>query len=184
MRPGTDGALALGIAHVMIERGWYDRDFIRDWTNGPLLVRADNGRLLTEQRPLCPISRSADNTRRYVAWDEASGGPLLYDPATGGYTKCWIIKLNVELALFGEFTIETHKRCRSSAGPRSTSRPNCAGAIHRRRSRRSAASRPTRSRTPPGCSGKRGLLPTMPGAASRCRPTPPRSPGRSPSSTR
>ena len=48
VRPGTDAALALGIAHVMIERGWYDRDFVRDWTNGPLLVRADNGRLLTE----------------------------------------------------------------------------------------------------------------------------------------
>jgi len=49
VRPGTDAALALGIAHVMIERGWYDRDFIRDWTNGPLLVRTDNGRLLTQR---------------------------------------------------------------------------------------------------------------------------------------
>ena len=49
VRPGTDGALALGIANVMIERGWYDRDFIRDWSNGPLLVRADTGRLLTER---------------------------------------------------------------------------------------------------------------------------------------
>ena len=47
VRPGTDGALALGIANVMIECGWYDRDFIRDWSNGPLLVRADTGRLLT-----------------------------------------------------------------------------------------------------------------------------------------
>lgn len=36
VRPGTDGALALGIAQVMIERGWYDHEFIRDWTNGPL----------------------------------------------------------------------------------------------------------------------------------------------------
>ena len=53
VRPGTDGALALGIANLMIERGWYDRDFIRDWTNGPLLVRADTGRLLTE-RDLAP----------------------------------------------------------------------------------------------------------------------------------
>jgi anaerobic selenocysteine-containing dehydrogenase len=49
VRPGTDGALALGLAHVMIERGWYDRDFIRDWSNGPHLVRADTGRLLTER---------------------------------------------------------------------------------------------------------------------------------------
>ena len=48
VRPGTDGALALGIAGVMIERGWYDEEFVRDWTNGPLLVRADNGRLLSE----------------------------------------------------------------------------------------------------------------------------------------
>ena len=30
----------------MIQRGWYDRDFIRDWSNGPLLVRSDTGRLL------------------------------------------------------------------------------------------------------------------------------------------
>ena len=47
VRPGTDGALALGLAAVMIAEGWYDRDFIRDWSNGAFLVRADNGRLLT-----------------------------------------------------------------------------------------------------------------------------------------
>ncbi len=33
VRPGTDGALALSMAHVMIEHGWYDADFVRDWTN-------------------------------------------------------------------------------------------------------------------------------------------------------
>ena len=48
VRPGTDGALALGLANVMIERGWYDQSFIREWSNGPLLVRADTGRLLRE----------------------------------------------------------------------------------------------------------------------------------------
>ena len=53
VRPGTDGALALGIANLMIQRGWYDREFIRNWSNGPMLVRADNGRLLTE-RDLAP----------------------------------------------------------------------------------------------------------------------------------
>ena len=62
VRPGSDGALALGIAGVMIERGWYDRDFVRDWTNGPLLVRADTGRLLTE-RDLSPEG-SASTLRR------------------------------------------------------------------------------------------------------------------------
>ncbi|MFC5731402.1 MULTISPECIES: molybdopterin-containing oxidoreductase family protein [Nocardioides] len=33
VRPGTDAALALSLAHVMIENGWYDADFVRDWTN-------------------------------------------------------------------------------------------------------------------------------------------------------
>ena len=46
VRPGADGALALGLAHVMISRGWYDREFVRAWTNAPHLVRSDTGRLL------------------------------------------------------------------------------------------------------------------------------------------
>ncbi len=33
VRPGTDGALALSLTHVMLERGWYDAEFLRDWTN-------------------------------------------------------------------------------------------------------------------------------------------------------
>jgi anaerobic selenocysteine-containing dehydrogenase len=34
IRPGTDGALALGIAHVMMEKGLYDSSFADDWTHG------------------------------------------------------------------------------------------------------------------------------------------------------
>ena len=34
LRPGTDGALALGVAGVMLDEGWYDHDFMRDWSNG------------------------------------------------------------------------------------------------------------------------------------------------------
>jgi anaerobic selenocysteine-containing dehydrogenase len=33
VRPGTDAALALSLTHVMIQNGWYDADFVRDWTN-------------------------------------------------------------------------------------------------------------------------------------------------------
>ncbi|HWJ52478.1 MAG TPA: molybdopterin-dependent oxidoreductase, partial [Propionibacteriaceae bacterium] len=33
VRPGTDAALALSLTHVMIENGWYDTEFVRDWTN-------------------------------------------------------------------------------------------------------------------------------------------------------
>lgn len=78
VRPGTDGALALGLANIMIEHGWYDQDFVRQWTNGPLLVRADTGRLLraSELHP-------GGNEAHYVAWSPQ--GPVTYDPASGRY---------------------------------------------------------------------------------------------------
>jgi len=34
IRPGTDGALALGMAHVIMEKGLYDAAFADDWTSG------------------------------------------------------------------------------------------------------------------------------------------------------
>ncbi len=34
IRPGTDGALALGLCHVLIREGLYDKQFIGDWTLG------------------------------------------------------------------------------------------------------------------------------------------------------
>jgi anaerobic selenocysteine-containing dehydrogenase len=97
VRPGTDAALALGIASVMIERGWYDEDFIRTWTNGPLLVRVDNGRLLTE-RDL----DAGGNVQRYLAWSQSQGRPILYEPALRRYET-----ETSDLALFGVYEIST-----------------------------------------------------------------------------
>lgn len=34
VRPGSDGALALGLIHVLIAEGLYDRDFVANWTHG------------------------------------------------------------------------------------------------------------------------------------------------------
>ncbi len=34
IRPGTDGALALGMCNVLIEEGLYGKSFVRDWTRG------------------------------------------------------------------------------------------------------------------------------------------------------
>lgn len=97
VRPGTDAALALGIAGVMIENGWYDQEFIRAWTNGPLLVRADTGRLLTQ----ADLDGGAEG-KRYLAWNETTGQPVPYDPATGAYES-----RASELALFGTCTLQT-----------------------------------------------------------------------------
>ncbi len=33
-RPGTDGALALGFMHIIINEGLYDKEFVDKWTYG------------------------------------------------------------------------------------------------------------------------------------------------------
>ncbi len=39
LRPGTDGALALGILRLLIENGWYDREFVEGYTHGFAALR-------------------------------------------------------------------------------------------------------------------------------------------------
>ena len=97
VRPGTDGALALGIANLMIERGWCDHGFIRSWSNGPLLVRTDTGRLLSEG-DLAPNG----DARRAFAWDATAARPVPYDTSSGRYDG-----ESANLALEGEYRIAT-----------------------------------------------------------------------------
>ena len=104
VRPGTDGALALGIAGVMIEEGWFDRDFLRDWSNGPFLVVDESaeagggggrGRLLAAS----DLAPGGDPDHR-VAWRAVDGTPEVVDPgAPAGPGREW--------ALEGTFPVET-----------------------------------------------------------------------------
>ncbi len=80
VRPGSDGALALGLAGVMIAEGRYDRELIRDWSNGPFLVRDDTSRFLSA----ADLAAGGDPTR-YVVWDAAAARPVVYDSVAGGY---------------------------------------------------------------------------------------------------
>ncbi len=95
VRPGSDGALALGIAAVMIGEDLFDRNFVRDWSSGPFLVREDTGDLLSG----ADLSEGGDSALR-VAWDQASNTPLLYDMAAGSYARA-----GADLALTGEFSL-------------------------------------------------------------------------------
>ena len=101
VRPGTDGALALGLAGVMIAEGRYDRDFIRDWSNGAFLVRADTGRLLTGAD-----LAGGGNPAHHVVWDRAAGRPVAYDPAAVGYVEP-----------IGEPQLDGAVRCDTRSGP-------------------------------------------------------------------
>lgn len=77
VRPGTDQALALGLANTLIQSDRIDRDFLTRWSNGPLLVRQDTGRFLREAD--IKIGGSSDVL---VALDE-TGGLLRYDSGRG-----------------------------------------------------------------------------------------------------
>ena len=47
VRPGTDAALALGCVKVILDEKLFDEDHIKRFTDLPLLVRMDNGKLLS-----------------------------------------------------------------------------------------------------------------------------------------
>ena len=78
VRPGTDGALALALIAELIEHRWYDDAFVREWTNAPLLVRRDTGRLLrAADVPAFATARdgfvAVTNEGRLVAYDAKTG---------------------------------------------------------------------------------------------------------------
>ena len=104
VRPGTTPALALGLSHVILRDGLYDADYVRRFTDLPLLVRMDTlkmlratevfggepGALTNETDVLAEGARAAapgahrnmivpEALRRawgdYVYWDETAGGP-------------------------------------------------------------------------------------------------------------
>lgn len=94
--PGSDGALALGLAHLLIESGRYDRDFLMRWSDAPFLVDEDDGRLLTE----ADLRVDGDSGQR-VVWDEATGTALA-SPARPPNAAP-----ETHLALRGRFTLQT-----------------------------------------------------------------------------
>jgi anaerobic selenocysteine-containing dehydrogenase len=96
VRPGSDGALALALIHALLEEGWYDAGFVRRWTNGPFLLRAERGSAVTE----ADLSASG-RPDRYVVWDERSDSAAIYDPATGAFDRDGVVPL-----LFGRRELE------------------------------------------------------------------------------
>jgi nitrate reductase alpha subunit len=92
VRPSTDAALWLGVTRVMMDRGWYDGAFVAQFTDFPLLVRADNLRRLRAHEvfanyrsglPSDGPSRTVQGLTEaqhrelgdYVVWDRRTGAP-------------------------------------------------------------------------------------------------------------
>ena len=96
VRPGYDGALALGLAHVMIAEGWYDEAFLRDWSTAPFLIHPDTGRFLRAGE----VGLDGPELG-YVAWDRKTGQPVVCDPQRPSAAA------SADLALTGRRTIVT-----------------------------------------------------------------------------
>lgn len=77
IRPGTDGALALGMINIMLEENLYDYNFVRDWTTSPFLVRSDTGEFL-----MASMLTDIGDPTGYVMVDSASKETKVYMPGT------------------------------------------------------------------------------------------------------
>ncbi|MFO1378051.1 MAG: molybdopterin-dependent oxidoreductase [Steroidobacteraceae bacterium] len=84
IRPGTDGAFVLAMLNVLVnEIDLFDRDFVARLTNGPYLVRDDDG---------------------HYARDPATNKPMMYD-RRDGRAKCHDDPTLTEPALEGSFDV-------------------------------------------------------------------------------
>lgn len=113
-KPGTDIALAMGMIQVLLAEDLVDRDYIREQTDLPFLVRVDNGRFLREAE-LLPDGKGRDNL--FYLWDERTR-QAIPAPGTGGAAPppgspvpvlpSGTLKLgDLEPALEGTFTVAT-----------------------------------------------------------------------------
>ncbi|HWP63445.1 MAG TPA: molybdopterin-dependent oxidoreductase [Candidatus Binatia bacterium] len=71
-RPGTDAALGLALARQILVDGLADLDFLRTYSDAPLLVRDDTGKRLREADLV-----AGGSTERFVAWDEEAGTAVI-----------------------------------------------------------------------------------------------------------
>jgi len=78
VKPGTDGALALGMIHLILRHRLYDDGFVRDWTNAPLLVRNDTKELA---RTVCKNS-SGKAIETFWTVDEDTSTPVRFTPGS------------------------------------------------------------------------------------------------------
>lgn len=85
VKPGTDGALALGMIREMIEDKLYDHDFVQDWTTAPFLVRSDDKNFLRPSdldakgpfRAYVVVDSATNSTKEYTSGTESSVEPAL-----------------------------------------------------------------------------------------------------------
>ncbi|NIW09264.1 MAG: molybdopterin-dependent oxidoreductase, partial [Gammaproteobacteria bacterium] len=120
IRPATDAALWLGVTKIIVDNKWYDTNFLKKYSDFPLLVRKDNlkrlrahevfpdyGSDLSETGPSMKIQgytkEQHEKLGDYVVWDEKENKPKALTRDDIGET---MLKKGVEPALDGTFKIK------------------------------------------------------------------------------
>lgn len=134
IRPGTDAALALGVASVIITEKLYDEEYVKTFTDLPLLVRMDTLKLLRasdiikDYKPaelsnyttvLKPDEKPSPNAAQsvqyisekarkawddFVVWDSAKNAPAVI---TRDHVGKFFAERGIAPALEGSFTVRT-----------------------------------------------------------------------------
>ncbi len=101
VRPGTDGALIMGMIHVLISNGLYDREFLLTQTNAPQLVVTDEG---GEDEGLFwqEDDRGDSDLNANYVWDKVTDSPKPFG------------EKGVEPALIGSFKMPDGKNVKTS----------------------------------------------------------------------
>ena len=92
--PGTDAALGLALCRQVIADDLWDPEFMRTYSDGPLLVRSDTGKRLRGP----DLDPSAPEPS-FVAWDLTAGAPVIAGTDRLGFAD------DVEVALDGVFGV-------------------------------------------------------------------------------
>jgi dimethylsulfide dehydrogenase subunit alpha/complex iron-sulfur molybdoenzyme family reductase subunit alpha len=100
VKPGTDSFLAMSLLHVLFRDDLIDREFVREQTDLPFLVRLDTGDLL-RHRDL----RDKGKDDVFYCWDEATGSPQPM-PGTQGHFRKSLRLGKLQPALTGRFTVK------------------------------------------------------------------------------
>lgn len=70
IRPCSDGALAMAMMNIVLEKGWEDLDYLKASTVAPLLVKSDDGTYL---RNSDLGGEATEDGKDFIVWDEDAG---------------------------------------------------------------------------------------------------------------
>jgi anaerobic selenocysteine-containing dehydrogenase len=101
IRPGTDTALKLGLANLMVQQKTYKEDFLRDWTTAPFLVRMDTGKLLRG-----PDVKGGGHYRNFIVWDSNREKAVLWESKKRRFTLDGEGVADVKAAVEGQYEVQ------------------------------------------------------------------------------